>query len=357
MKFESAYHRCCFHRDSIRSDQLFSTGKNRGLTLIELLVVIVIVGMLTALLFPAVQAAREAARRIVCANNLKQVGLAIHQYDSTFRSFPPAFLIGSPGDTRGSWSIHGRILPFIEQENLGDRIDLNLDWHHQVDSGIPAARINTYICPNESNAYPRFRNAKPYVHPINYGFNFGSWLIYDPVTGEAGDGAFRTNRVTRFADMLDGTSHTLCATEVKAYTSYFRNSAVDPGTQIPDSPDFFSGHSGEMKLGPQLDQNTGHTVWPDGRVHHSGVTTVFRPNQFVGYEHDGIVYDIDFSSWQEGRSMVRKTYAAVTARSYHPELVNALMMDGSVSGISNSVELGVYQAMGTVVGQEIPNQQ
>lgn len=323
-----------------------------GFTLVELLVVIAVTGILVALLLPAVQAARESARRIGCANNLKQIGLALHNYESTFRRLPPAFLLKPFGETRGSWSIHARILPFIEQESLGNEIDLAQDWHQQVDTGIPAARISTYMCPSEPEDFPRLKDSRPYVHPINYGFNYGSWLIHDPVRDVAGDGAFQINRSTRFGHFLDGLSHTLCASEVKTYTSYLRNSDSDPGRAVPDSPEFFANFSGQRKLGPGVEQNTGHTVWPDGRVHHAGFTTVFTPNTHVPYEYDGRIYDIDFNSWQEGRSDHRVSYAAVTVRSWHPGVCNALVMDGSVQVIGDSVDRSVYRAWGTIAGQE-----
>ena len=324
-----------------------------GFTLVELLVVIAIVGILIGLLLPAVQAAREAARRITCCNRMKQIGLAVHNYESTFRMFPPAFLLNRDVQTRGSWSIHGRILPFIEQENLGDRIRLDVDWHKQVDSGVPATRINVYICPNEPNDFPRYRGGKPYVHPINYGFNFGSWRVYDPVSRRKGDGAFQTDRATKFGHLLDGASHTLCASEVKAYTPYIRNAVIDPGEAIPRDVGFFDGMGAELKLGPDVESNTGHSVWPDGRVHHSGFTTVFTPNTFVPYRHQGKVYDVDFSSWQEGRSFSRTTYAAVTSRSYHPNLVNAVLMDGAVTSISDAIDPFVFRGMGSAAGSEV----
>ena len=144
-------------------------------------------------------------------------------------------------------------------------------------------------------------------------------------------------------------SQTLCAAEVKAYTSYIRNTA-DPGPNVPQLPSDLQGFTGELKLGPSLTQNTGHTVWSDGRVHHTGFTTVFTPNTYVEYMHAGRSYDIDFNSWQEGRSLTQSSYAAVTARSYHAGIVNCALMDGSVREVLESIELSVWRSMGTRAG-------
>lgn len=341
------------HRNIRPVNQKWGNAVRYAFTLVELLVSMAITGILIALLLPAAQSARESARRVACANHLKQIGLGVQYYEACFRKLPPAFLLAATGQTRGSWSVHARILPFVEQENLGDKIDLTVDWHLQVDSGIPATRINTYICPSEPNANPRYKQGKPYVHPINYGFNYGSWLIHDPKQGIAGDGPFQVNRATRLGEVLDGMSHTLCASEVKAYTPYIRNADIDPGPLPPTGLDFFQGVSGEYKLGPGHDQNTGHTVWPDGRVHHAGFTTVYAPNSFVAFQYGERLYDIDYNSWQEGRTDFRVSYAAVTARAYHPGIVNALLMDGSVQVISDLIDLTSFRAMGTISGQEL----
>ncbi len=321
----------------------------RGFTLVELLVVIAIIGVLCALLLPAIQSAREAARRLSCMNNLKQIGVALHNRASAHGGFPPAFL--APPDTlqRGSWSIHGRLLPYLEQSSAYDNVRLDVDWHGQTDSGVPALRIPTYLCPSEPNDEARRWARGPYVHPQTYGFNFGTWFVYDPIRRRAGDGSFCVNHGTRPSEFDDGMSHTLGAAEVKAYTSYIRNTA-DPGPEVPSSVDFFADFDGQRKLGPQRNQNTGHTVWCDGRVHHSGLTTVFPPNTVVPYEFEGKTYDIDFNSQQEGRSLTQPTYASVTARSYHPGLVNTVFMDGSVQSVSDSVDVDVYRALGTRAG-------
>lgn len=323
----------------------------RGFTLVELLVVIAIIGILIALLLPAIQAAREAARRMSCQNNLKQLALAVHSYQSGNGRFPPSFCI-TPDTVltgnNGSWSIHGRILPFLEQGIAYEQVRLDIAWDAQLDTGVPTMRIPCYLCPSEPNDTVRTKNGAPYIHPQTYGFNFGTWLVYDPASSQSGDGAFYVNSRLRPADFCDGLSKTLCAAEVKAFTSYVRNTA-DPGPTPPSLPSEVAALAagGQLKLGPETNSNTGHTEWCDGRVHHSGFTTVFTPNTFVPFVDSGHTYDIDYNSLQEGKSVTQPSYAAVTARSYHPGIANVVLMDGSVRPIDESIDLRIWRALGT----------
>jgi prepilin-type N-terminal cleavage/methylation domain-containing protein/prepilin-type processing-associated H-X9-DG protein len=348
----------CVPESSRMASPVRRCHRRRGFTLVELLVVIAIIGVLVALLLPAIQASREAARRSKCQNNMRQSSLAIQGYESANRKFPPTFEIRvgtALTGNNGSWSIHGRILPYLEDTAAYEQVNLDIAWDQQLATGVPTMRVAVFQCPSEVNDIVRTNANGPFTYPHNYGFNFGTWFVYDPVTGRAGDGAFRVNGGLRPANITDGMSNTLCSVEVKAFTPYFRNSS-DPGPNPLESPAGLTplGPGSQFKLGVNVNDNTGHTEWCDGRVHHSGITTTFTPNTEVLYKHtDGMTYDLDYNSRQEGNSATASTYAAITARSYHPDMVNAAFMDGSVRTIGSDVDLTLWRALSTRAGGEI----
>lgn len=336
-------------------ERMSPVRRSAGFTLIELLVAISIIAILIALLLPAVQASREAARRTQCKNNIKQISLALHHYEEAHRQLPPSFCIKKGTvltGNNGSWSIHGRLLPYLEQANAYNHVRLDIAWDAQLSTGIPTLRIPIYVCPSEIHDQVRVDSTgNPFTQPHTYGFNFGTWLIYDPVTGQGGDGVFHVNSRLGHSAFRDGTTSTLAIAEVKAFTSYIRNTA-DPGPIPPVVPDF-SSFSGQLKLGPNLNDNTGHTEWCDGRVHHSGFTTTFTPNTIVPYVVSGITYDIDYNSVQEGRSATQRTYAAITSRSHHNGLIHVALLDGSVRAVNDSIDFVIWRALGTRSGEEV----
>lgn len=338
----------------------------RGFTLIELLVVIAIIGLLMALLLPAIQRVREAANRMRCQNNIKQLAIAVHNYESNFGVLPPSMLapIGATfGTNNGSWSVHGRILEFIEQGTAGARVNLEIAWDQQLHTGVPQMRIPVFICPSEVNDTVRTRlvggQPQPFVYPQNYGFNFGTWLVWNPQNGQGGDGVFFPNAQLTMGQLaaLDGTSNTLMIAEVRAFTPYSRNMSTDVCDTIPSTPAEVASlvlSAPDKKMGPNRNDNTGHTEWPDGRVHHSGFTTTLPPMSDVQVTWNGITLrHCDFNSRQEGSHVLIRTCAAVTARSYHPgNLVNVGMMDGSVRVVRGTIDLPTWRALGTRAGGE-----
>lgn len=324
-----------------------------GFTLVELLVVIAIIGVLVALLLPAIQAAREAARRNQCANNLKQLGLAILNYESAKKRLPPSANVDlsvSATTNNGSWGVHGRILDYLEQANLLGLVNVELAWDNQL--AISGVKIDVFQCPSDGKA-AEIRdpgNGKALLYPTNYGFNLGTWFVFNPQTQETGDGVFYPNSHLPLSHITDGTSNTLLASEVKAWTIYTRNGGSPP----PVAPATADEAAALVTSGPDV-KDTGHTEWPDGRVHHTGFTATMPPNTFVPFTWKGEIVDSDYNSWQEGKngSAGSPTYAIVTSRSFHPNQVQAAFVDGSVQSMASDIELRIWRALATRAGEEV----
>ena len=320
----------------------------RAFTLVELLVVIAIIAILVLLLLPAINAAREAARRTQCVNNIRQLGLATLNFESTFQKFPPSW------NPAGSWSAQARLLPFIEEGVLAADVDFNRSYSSVRTIGgqpVSSFRVDPYVCPTEVNDEARIdSDGNPKYFPLNYAANLGVWFVWDPKTGKGGEGAFYPDSWLKGKHFRDGLSKTICMAEVKAYTPYERNAGISGDIPLPADAEGLPG-GGEAKYGPALGNNTGHTEWVDGRAHQAGFTTTFAPQAIVSPARAN-GYDIDWTNQQEGKSDTAKTYAAVTARSYHPGLVNVVMMDGSVHGVSSAVELRIWRAASTRRGGE-----
>ena len=322
-----------------------------GFTLIELLVVIGIIGLLIGLLLPAIQFAREAARRSQCSNNLRQIGVALANYQSAMGRFPPVTVV--PTDrTFQPWSAQARLLPYLEEVNLANLID----WKQSPQfTGNPLAaktRVDVYLCPSEVNdrERPDPQSGDPnFTHyPLNYAANMGTWMVWDPNTRQGGGGSFSPNSNHRTASFRDGTSTTLAFAEVKTFSPHLRDSGNPPafGIPIPSSPGVVVGYGGSLV-------QTGHTEWVCGRTNHIGFTTVFTPNTLVNFLSAGTTYDVDFISRREGGSMSQVTYSATTSRSFHSGMVQAVMMDGSTKSINNSIDLAIWRALSTRAGNEV----
>jgi prepilin-type N-terminal cleavage/methylation domain-containing protein len=327
----------------MESTKLSVFRRHPGFTLIELLVVIAVIAALIALLLPAVQQAREAARRTQCKNNLKQIGLALHNYHDNFGQFPPSICLTLSGSPFGQWSAQARLLPYLDQGSLYNLINFSLPYAIQPD--IPKIRIPAYICPSEVNDKSSTQDGI-LQSPIDYGLNLGTWLVFNPLTGQIGDGAFGPNSQVGTRDFTDGTSQTLTFSEVKCYQPIIHEGG-SPTTIPPTDPQVVGGWSGNFEA------NTGHTEWVEGRVHQNGFTTTFRPNSKVSHVESGKPYDADYSSSEEGDSATLPTYAAVTSRSYHVGIVHSQLADGSVRSISENIDSSLWRALGTRAAGEV----
>jgi hypothetical protein len=279
------------------------------------------------------------------------VGLAVLNYESAYKALPASAIVDlsvTATGNNGSWGVHGRILPFLEEASLYQQVNVNVAWDNQ--QAISGLRIPPYACPSDGGA-DEIRDpgdGKAFLYSTTYGFNMGTWFVYDPQTEAGGEGAFFPNSHLRLGAIADGTTKTLMASEVKAWQFYRRNGGP-AGTEIPNTPEAAAA----MVASAAETKNTGHTEWPDGRVHHTGFTDTLQPNSFVPFDTgEGGIVDADFNSWQEGKNGAAgsPTFAVVTSRSHHEGLVQAVMLDGSVQAFTNDTNLPTWRSLATRAG-------
>ncbi|EAQ82534.1 DUF1559 family PulG-like putative transporter [Blastopirellula marina] len=322
--------------------------KRTGFTLVELLVVIAIIGVLIALLLPAVQQAREAARRMSCSNNLKQMGLSLHNYHDTFNSFP----YGARNMANGSWgpSFYAGLLPFLEQGNLLASLDLTvnnagLDGNASVLKGIPPS---AFVCPSFPGSTSGWNggwdSASTYVGIAGADLSTANFVESRKNTGFsccsaaggtddgviAAGGMLIPNRTLGFRDATDGSSNTAIIGELggrmfladpAAYSDISGTTVLLAGTGSPEG-----GH------GWLMGTNEGGTPPNFGGQRAWNMTTIrYAPNT-RNYDLNGVSYNLGPNN---------------PLLSEHPGGVQVVFADGHVTFISDTINLDILKYLAT----------
>ena len=319
--------------------------------------VIAIIAVLIAPLLPAVQAAREAARRIQCMNNLKQIGLGLHNYEGIAGTFPPSNVLLGAGNTvawDNGFSVHCRILPFMEQGVAFNALNFNFNHLSAFNSTVVGMSVTVFLCPSDINTdkktpFPPFTGLNAVASVTSYGVNEGDWFIWNGFNGPDNRGAFGPNRSRRIADFTDGTSQTLFATDVKVYQPLCRFPSF---TNVNSPVVIYDPNADPYILAPEYASacvaGQAHTFWADGNPHETAMTTAWPPNKMILGRNGQGDLDIETKLVIQGGP----TYGAITARSHHAGGVNALLGDGSVRFVKSSID-GNISPLGTVAGAEV----
>ena len=351
-------------------------NRSRGFTLIELLVVIAIIAVLIALLLPAVQAAREAARRAQCVNNLKQIGLGVHNYHSTHNVFPMGAINGARNDPSGQdiysdwaqWSAQAQLLPFVEQTPLYNAANFNWAYNPYndlcgiINSTVANTVINSFLCPSDPNAGKTSNNSYyasfgTTSDNMNYGNSGGptpppNWVK----TGSTGIFAYYYAYGVR--DATDGTSNTIAFSEALAENqgmpTYRGNSIAgvsDPGAYVFDIQTILVA-----TLNQALQNCTNDFRASKDLVFQKGLTWAYGAKGFTMFNTIQTPNDrqYSFGSCQFGCPKCGINVANfVGAQSNHPGGVNTAMADGSVKFIKDTVARQTWWALGTKAGGEV----
>ncbi len=311
-------------------------------TLVELLVVIAIIGILVGLLLPAVQAAREAARRMQCTNNMRQMMLAASNYESAFKRLPASRVSKTPNrlGPSSSISVHARLLPYMEQNQIYNLINFGVEYNDPLNNEARLTKVATFLCPSD----PADKIPADVGGANNYYVNSGTIPLWQrsaasPLTQVPdNDGVFYRDSFLKLAAITDGLSNTAAFSE-RLTGDYSQSKATpktdtfQPGTQ-PYTTDDAYNDCYAINLNDLSKQGFSDIGTPWIRGYHS-------------------VSEYYHIAPPNGRScMYPAGRIMTTANSQHGSLVNLCFADGSTHTISNSVNLQIWRAVGTRGGGE-----
>ena len=342
--------------------------RRKAFTLVELLVVIAIIGVLLALLAPAVQKVREAANRASCVNNLKQMGLALHQHHDTLGSFPPGFTVkGTDNLEMGGFGGFIQLLPFLEQENWIRRWDPNNTWYDPPNDGIVFREVKVFYCPSNRTSgvidtsflVPFAGRPLPNVASSDYLLCKGANAALCELTQvpPSALGVFDVNTRTRFADIMDGTSNTFAIGEGAGNNRRFGVRRFYSDTAA--AQDLFPGQS------PLIDQSWSSGPMATRALHSTGFlggaclgVTAERGGHADPFDermnHPFGLAALDFNNGCINIGTTPGMLDTISGfRSVHPSGCNFLFCDGSVHFISQTVSPDTYRALSTMAGGEI----
>ena len=327
-----------------------ATMRRNGFTLIELLVVIAIIAVLIALLLPAVQAAREAARRIQCTNNLKQVGLALHNYVDVNNALPVTMYTSLPSRYKSEFSVMVRISPYLELGPLYSAVNFSLTWDDPPNTTASSTRIGTILCPSDPDTAAGVTSKGLPEGRMSYGTVEGDWYVFWTM-GPVNRSAFGPNICKTWPQFTDGLSNTLVFSESQIEHYIIHNCTSLGGLTPYVYPDTPASPALVQTIAPTCASFTfGHVNWVNGGVINCGVTTALTPNtRVIPLPGDPHAYDLSTIDENQGGP----TFTALTADSYHPGGVNCLIGDGSVKFIKNAVNGQAWRALGTIAGGEV----
>lgn len=303
-------------------------AKRSGFTLVELLVVIAIIGVLVALLLPAVQAAREAARRMSCSNNLKQFVVAAHNYHDTYLTFPA-------GRNHRTLSTHAALLPFYEQVNTASLIDYNVSVNHANNANLRATKIGFFNCPSDPQT-----NVPTGMAGTSYRANQGSGVLWglpptNPANSNFGmpepNGVFYQNKYLNMSALTDGTSQTAAFSE---------HQKGDFNNGVSSKADTFRPGTHPANADEALTQCNAIDIT---NLSYQGVSDVGAP-WAEGYHSTTIYFHV---MPPNGRScMFPPGRIGTSASSQHPGGVMMALCDGSVRFVSQTINLQTWRDIG-----------